>query len=229
MVSKVKLCETEILEQTQKHKKAILFEFFDSAEDLDISSLEINSIEEERTRATITFVPDNKVIYDSGSLKLEQGFKRYISWLNQNILNNRKIYCKTLLEYPECGFLVYVDERKCNDLKEQRDYYYRYGNLAAVVASLGGKILSRFNVASMAGQPVVKDITLLLKNPPNYNKEMPTYQEFLNVALNEFQHQFLEEIRNGYRDMYIFIKDNEEDLKDIIKLCFSYSGVNSGR
>lgn len=221
MEKRRKLCENRILEQTQKHKKAILFEFFDSAQDLDIKSLEIHDMDLQRIRATITFLPDNKVIYDDGSLKLEQGFKRYVSWLNQNILSNNKMYCKTLLEYPECGFLEYIDERKCKDSEEQKDYYYRYGSLAAVVASLDGKILSRLDVASRAGQPIVKDITLLLKDLPTYNRNMPTYQEFSNAAVGEFPYSFSDEVRCGYRDMYSFIKDNEDDVKDIIKLCFA--------
>ncbi len=104
-----------IYKNVEKHKKAILYNFFESFEEVSISDIEITKANKEYIQAIITFAHGKKVIYKSSALEYEKGFQKYIGWLNQNIFQNRKMYCKSILVYKECGFVEYIDERKCED------------------------------------------------------------------------------------------------------------------
>ena len=88
---KNKITDQLIIEQVNKHKTALFFLFFDTAKDLKIEELVVDSAEENKVRDIVVFENGHKVIYENAPADLEQGMKKYLSWLNQNVMKEKKM------------------------------------------------------------------------------------------------------------------------------------------
>ena len=62
---KNKITDQLIIEQVNKHKKALFFLFFDTAKDLKIEELVVDSAEENKVRDIVVFENGHKVIYEN--------------------------------------------------------------------------------------------------------------------------------------------------------------------
>lgn len=211
----------KIIQQIKQHKKAILYSFFRTTEDLNITKLEPKTQGDHITKAIVSFEQEKKVIYDSGSLVLEQEFVKYITWFNQNILKDRKMYCKRILSYPDCGFIEYIDVSDCQNEKQKKEYYYRLGSLDALLLPLQSEELTVSNIKMVKEQPIVQDIRALLRKPLVYNRRWEDDTEKRQYTHKNITNKYLDSMEKGYEDTCYFIQKNEQDVEEIIKLCFS--------
>lgn len=210
--------EKKILQQIEEHKRAIIYSFFDSFDDLSVKRLEMQAYSEERIRAVVAFEDEKKVIYENSDLKIEQGFRKYITWFNNEVLQNKKLYCKNILSYKNCGFIENIEE-KIADMEEQKqDYYYRLGCIIAIVSALNVEIVEVENIIEMNDQPVIKDITKIFKAYPIYYQN----EETGKIMFEEFESQcpikYRMYMKDGYEYINTFMREN--DIRDIVKLCF---------
>lgn len=210
----------KMTEHIEQHKKAILFGFFHTMQDLSVTQVDFESQDNNRTKAIISFQDEKKVIYDNGSLELEQGFGKYITWFNQNILKNRKLYCKNILAYTDCGFVEYINSSECLNEEQKEAFYYRLGSLNALILSLQGMQLAETDVTMMQEQPVIQDVGALLKKKPVYSKKCIQNMSKRKEDYQVISDQYPEYIQKGYSDTCDFIMENENDIQEIIKLCF---------
>lgn len=210
----------KMMQQIEQHKKAVLYSFFHTLQDLTITSLESEIQDRDRTRAVVSFGQQNKVIYDTGSMELELGFVKFITWFNQNILKDRKMYCKRILSYPDCGFVEYIDTSECQNEEQKKEYYYRLGSLDALLLLLQSEKLTASDVKMVEEQPIIPDVCTLLKKKPVYNQKWIDGTGERQYTHKSIANEYLESMEKGYEDTCSFIEENEADIKEIIKLCF---------
>lgn len=210
----------KIIEQVELHKRAVLYDFFDVFQDLNVLNVEMIRNILQRVRAVVTFEEDKKVIYENSRLELEKGFGKYVGWLNQNIQQEKKLYQKSILVYPECGFLEYIKYKVPSEEKQWKDYYSRFGSLAALLLSLNGDILLPSMVTPMGCQPVIQDVSPLFQKYPAYNMNLPEYGDYRKMLGNNNPFGYAEDIREGYEMFYKGVKENEKDIQEAIQLCF---------
>jgi lantibiotic modifying enzyme len=204
----------------EKHKKAIVYNFFDMMEELLIENLEFPIIDKDRIQAVITFENGQKVIYESDKLGFEQSFQKYLSWLNQNVFQNKKMYCKNILSYEDCSFVDYIDEQEGQQEWQQQDFYYRLGALMVVLASLNIDTRENVKIVKKGDQPVVKDFHGVKSKSPVYN--MDHFMERLNrsEASELFLKDYEEWFRKGYLDTQNFMILHEKDIEQVVKMYF---------
>lgn len=209
-----------MLSQIELHKQAVLYDFFNIFHDLKILNVKIINNICSKIRAVVTFEQEKRVIYENTQLGLERGFGKYIGWINQNIQCERKLYQKSILIYSDCSFLEYISYHQPSCEKQLKDYYLRFGSLAALLLSLNGEALLPSMVIPMGSQPVIQDVTSLFHSCPTYNKNLPEYGEYHKILGGNIISKYETDIRKGYERFYTKAKENENDIKEIVKLCF---------
>lgn len=212
----------KIIEQVELHKRAVLYDFFDIFQDLDVLKVDIIPNMRKRVRAIITFEQGKKIIYENSGLELEKGFRKYVGWLNQNIQQKKKLYQKNMLVYPECGFLEYIKHKKPIQEGQWKDYYARFGSLAAILLSLNGNLLLPSMVTPMESQPVIQDVSLLFRSFPVYNMHLPKYEDYYKTLGNNNLFRYTEDMRKSYEMFCKGVKENEKDFREAIQFCFEY-------
>lgn len=210
----------KILQQVEEHKKAIIYSFFDSFDDLVVKKLEIQAYDEERIRAVVSFEDEKKVIYENGSLGIEQGFRKYITWFNNEVLKDKKLYCKNILSYKNCGFIEKLEEKSTKNEQQKQDYYYRLGCIIAIVSALNVKVVETENVLEVDDQPVIEDITKIFKAYPIYHQNEETGKNMLKEFESKCPINYRIYMKEGYTNINTFMSKNENDMRDIVKLCF---------
>ena len=146
--------------------------------------------------------------------------KKYLSWLNQNVMKEKKMYCRSILEYPECSFFEYIPYQKCETIQQKKDYYYRSGCLIALIFTLGGDNLLMSDVVEMGEYPVVKDMTVLLKNEVKFNDDLVEYHALTERKKWKCEQNHDRELERGYNAVYHFVQENKEDVTVAIQICF---------
>lgn len=204
-----------IYKNVKKHKKAIIYSFFESFEEVSIVNIEITKSYKEYIQAIITLDNGRKIIYKSCALEYEKGFQKYISWLNQNVFQDRKMYCKNILLYKECGFVEYIDERKCEDEEKLLDYYYRLGGLKAVLGTLNVVATEECDIIQMGEQPIVKDFDQLINKTSEDKMKLCNSHGKKDLSEIQLQHYI-----NGYQDVLDYVRKHESDIEEIIKISF---------
>lgn len=211
-----------VLNQVNKHKKALFFVFFDGVaeEKNQIRELvEMRPVGEEN-RILIVFEDDKKVIYQKKKLNLERGMNKYFTWMNQSVMKDKKLYCRKLLEYPDCSFIEMIHCQKYRNVKERRDYYYRIGSLMALIASLGGNLVSNLDMIGMQDQPILDNLACLRNDNIEFCKNMIRYEELKEKNHLKCEPEDQEEIARGYHAVYDYISNNIADTKAAIELFF---------
>lgn len=210
-----------ILQQVEEHKKAILYSFFDSFQNLNVSSLELEKFEEERTRAIVTFGEEKKVIYEKGPLEIEQSFRKYISWFNHNILKDKKMYCNNMISYTDCGFIEKPEEKWASGEEQKKNYYYRLGSMIALLSALNVELVEADDVMKVDEQPVLRDIRRLVKAHPIYSRNEAAGRKMFGELEEHCPVRYRSHMKEGYEDVFSFMCENEKDMKEIVKMCFS--------
>lgn len=209
-----------IQNNVNKHKKALAFIFFNGDCELEITDIRIEELCNWSERSVVCFQKENKVIYEDEQSDLEQGMKKYLSWINHTALKDKKLYCKKVLDYPKCSFLEYLPQKGEMTIQEESDYYYRLGSLFALVASIGGRVSLSSDIVCKGASPVISDMKSILQNEAIFCETMRTYAESEKEYKRYCKDKFYNQMEEGYQVVYKFIKNNIDDVKMAIDWCF---------
>lgn len=197
-----------IKEKVNKHKKALQYIFFvEEIEDI----IEITEIEE---KYIIDFGRDNKVIYTLKSITAEVCFKKYLIWINNNIIMSNKMYCKRSLEYNDGNFIEYVYQNKLDYHNEE--YYYSLGQLIAIANTIGCNLMISKDIAEKNGIPIILDVSQKLESKiVKYNIPLFEAQHFGILSNTQMDY-----IYSGYCTVTEFVRENVEVIKMAINIFF---------
>lgn len=103
------------------------------------------------------------LIYKPRNLNIDEGFSRLINWFNQNI------HCPGYLELDatcqfrgkDFGISKYVEHRHCRKKEELENYYFRIGELLAILYVLDASDIHRENIIASGEYPILIDCETL--------------------------------------------------------------------
>lgn len=213
-----------VLNQVNKHKKALGFVFFNDLPEEPCQVRELVEVKscQQKDRIIIVFEGGRKVLYQKEKLTLERSMNKYVAWMNQSVLKDKKLYCRKLLEYPDCSFLEMIHYQKYRNAKERKDYYYRMGSLMALIVSLGGDFLTYPDMVGVYDQPILDNLECLRNHNICLRKNMPRYEELENSTFIKCKSEEQAEMQRGYNAIYNYVFHNMADTREAIKLFFNH-------
>ena len=211
--------EDVIIREVEKHKKAIAYAFFGTTDSIELEEIELEK-SEAGIQVLLIFGEGQKVVFESGDMRKETGFQKYLAWFNQNVNKNEKNYIKNILIYDTCGFVEYIDVVKGIPQELGKGYYCKYGSLIALIWSLKGKFLSPENTKEKEHSPVVTDVLSVLSGRIGYQEPVSTKKIKEMLSAFVLKEEVLEWIIQGYEVQKEFILQNKADIKALIALCF---------
>ena len=202
----------QVYARIQKHKRAILYTFFDILEDLELQSVTPLG----PTRGCVQFAQKKCVIYDERQLYTEQIFQKYLTWFNQNMQKDLPFYRKKILVYDDCSFVEFLEEQSfCADTDQK--FYQRLGSLAALVPALGGKELNRQDIIRVGEYPVIQDLMPLYENGFQYCQDFEKKPMLLH-DLQQVGTEWYQWLKEGYQKSIRFCKENCGDVEELLKI-----------
>lgn len=135
-----------------------------------------------KTVAVITFDGGEKVVYKPRGMGAEQGFNKYIAWMNQHLSQEKRLYEMKVLDGGDYGFAEYIVHEECSSKKEPGLFYYRSGVLMAMLYTLNAKDMHHENMIAKGGYPVMVDLEALFHSNLRYKgktKERTAYEKTL--------------------------------------------------
>ncbi|MBQ5560891.1 MAG: DUF4135 domain-containing protein [Lachnospiraceae bacterium] len=204
-----------IRKEFEKHKKAIAYAFFASEE-----NLELLKIQREDTVCVLHLSNGKKLIYESGNMKFEKAFQKYLSWFNQNINRNNKQYIKNILSYDTCAFMEHVEHENVEDPELEKEYYARYGSLCSIVGSLHGISFIEKQIRRKRQYPVIENISELLKRGVKFVIPLDERQMEKKINKETMTSEQRDIFMEAYGKCRAFIEENAADIKILISLCF---------
>lgn len=202
----------QIGNMVQKHRRAILYTFFDVLEDLELQAVTLLG----PTHGRVQFAQGKCVIWDKRLLYMEQVFQKYLTWFNQNVQKDLPFYRKKILVYEDCSFVESLEEQiLCTDTDQA--FYQRLGSLAALVYALGGEKLDRHNIIRIGEHPVIRDVMALYADGYHYCQDFETESKILS----DLKPAGTEEIgwmKEGYQKSVLFCKENHADVEELLKI-----------
>lgn len=204
-----------IKREFEKHKKAIAYAFFASEE-----NLELVKIQREDAVCVLHLSNGKKLIYESGNMKFEKAFQKYLSWFNQNINRNKKQYIKNILSYDTCAFMEHVEHENVEDPELEKEYYARYGSLCSIVGSLHGSSFIEKQIRRKRQYPVIQNISELLKRGVEFVIPLDERQMEKKINKETMTSEQRDIFMEAYGKCRAFIEENAADIKILISLCF---------
>ena len=213
-----------ILNKIEEHKKAIIYRFFGEVDALEVNQIEIDN-DNENIHVIISFYQGGKILYRDSSMHLEQCFLRYLSWFNNTIMKNTPLYCKKILSYSDCSFIEYLEEKKPKTEGHKEDLYYRLGCIIAILSSLNVVIVGEDDIIDIEDNLVIKNIESMIKKDPFFNINIVKEKRLLENAKAYCPLEYWNKMEDGYQVVLQYIKENEEDMWSLIKVCFQVKEI----
>lgn len=155
----------EIIESTNRNIERIKKEILDTNEELKITTIESSlgdSHNNGKTVCMINFSNEKKVVFKPRVLGLEEGFNKFLNFINdKNLDNNKDLYTLKIVNDKNCGFTEFIEYNECLNEEEVKDFYFRVGKLLAILYSLNAKDMHHENIISMGKHPVLIDLEAL--------------------------------------------------------------------
>lgn len=110
----------------------------------------------------LNFINHYRVVYKPRSLEIDSRFKELCNWLNsQDIPSYLKLENPTIYTKNDYGFMSFVKYATCKDEKELGNYYYRIGELLALLYLFDAKDCHHENIIANGEMPVLIDLETL--------------------------------------------------------------------
>ena len=155
----------EVAMCTEKHIDEIKSKIFDTNEDIKIKRIRTalgDSHKNGRTVSIINFTDESKVIFKPRSLELENGFNKFIDYLNKKSRKKEdELYKIKIIDGDDYGFCEFIEHNDCSNYKDAEVFYYRTGRLLGALFALNAKDIHHENIIAMGNQPVVIDLEAL--------------------------------------------------------------------
>ncbi|PRR79655.1 type 2 lanthipeptide synthetase LanM [Clostridium vincentii] len=155
----------EVLTHTKEHMSEIKSYILNSNEDIKVKTI-VSSLGDShkrgRTVSIINFTNRDKVIFKPRSLELDNGFNKFIDYLNEKHNDvNSNLYKVKVISGENYGFCEFIERKDCNNEEEVKQFYYRTGKLLGALFALNAKDIHHENIIAMGNQPVVIDLEAL--------------------------------------------------------------------
>lgn len=172
----------EVVVHTWKHQLEIADRLLGESIPFRLADLELgkgDTHKQGKTVSIVTLTGNKKVVYKPRSLKMEQGFDKFIQYINHKGAGRSQVlYEMKYLDYEQYGFLEFITAKECKDEEEVRNYYIRSGKLLAMLYALNAKDLHHENLIAHGAQPVVIDLEALFHSDLEYDREQEDYPAY---------------------------------------------------
>ncbi|GAB2905465.1 type 2 lanthipeptide synthetase LanM family protein [Rheinheimera gaetbuli] len=135
-------------------------------DDIYFASVSFNAGDSHRQGKSVAIVElknGDKLVYKPRNLSPEQGFYRYLSWLNKQ--SDFDFLIPKLLCFEDYGWQEFIDAFPIKNKAELSDYFYRYGALVAAAQAVNLTDIHFENLISAGKQPVVVDAETIGVSP----------------------------------------------------------------
>lgn len=155
----------DMLKETDKNLSRIKEEILNTKEDIKIQHIESSlgdSHNNGKTVSIIKFSNGEKVVFKPRILGLEEGFNKFLTWINENhIESHEKLYIMKIINGEKYGWTEFISYDQCNDTEEVKDFYFNIGRLLGILYSLNAKDIHHENIIAMGKHPVIIDLEAL--------------------------------------------------------------------
>jgi type 2 lantibiotic biosynthesis protein LanM len=141
----------DIIKQTKEQLKLLSIKLNNGYDlgKIDNIYLELGDLHKKnKSVAIICFDSNFKIVYKPRNMLIERAFEKFITWINKNINNDilelrtAKVHCG---DY-DYGWMEYIEYKECNSITQIKNYYYRSGELLAVLHMLNAKDFHNENI-----------------------------------------------------------------------------------
>jgi lantibiotic modifying enzyme len=109
-----------------------------------------------RTVTLVQFADGNRIIYKPRTCDGELLWFEALRWLNRNRLR-LSFQSPRILQRKNYGWVEFLPQKACKNLREVRLFYFRWGAQAALAQILGATDLHRGNWLAVGAQPILLD------------------------------------------------------------------------
>lgn len=101
------------------------------------------------------------LIYKPRELTMEQKFQEFINWLKNENEEFKMIYSAKVYGKAECGWMEFVENEECENEEDISEFYYKMGEILAIIYSFNSKDFHYENVIAKGSSPVLIDLETL--------------------------------------------------------------------
>ena len=195
----------ECFKQTSKHAEEIK-KFF-KIDILKISSLQLGQGDVHNHGKSVSILTTEtgcKIVYKPREMRNEAAFQRVIEWFNSKTSPAAGLDLKTIavISGEGCGFAQHIDHAPCKTENEAKRFYYRCGELLALLYSLEATDMHYENLIANGEYPVIIDAETIISPhmPMHGDAELSLLQKSASIA------------RIGMLPMFISKGDNKIDV-----------------
>lgn len=157
------------------------------------------------TVTQIVFKDDKKVIYKPKNLQIVYKYNKLVNLLSKEKGIDLKTYKG--LYFDNYSFEEFIEYKGCNNYNEIKSFYYRYGNLLAIMHFINANDLHFENLIAHGEYPYIVDLETTFQNPIEFDSN----ELFEAISMERFNHvtsTLLLPVHN-------WAKKNREDVVDI--------------
>jgi len=178
---------TEILSHTSKEKQNI-FKQMEINEAYLLENIEFSqgdSHNGNKTVTKLTFENDFCLMYKPRPLGIEKAYNELLDWLCSIIPDFKKPYAANVYTKDNYGYMEFIDRKECTDQESVKNFYYKMGELVAILYSLNSKDFHGENIIASGEEPVLIDLETLLHKVEQIDKEkISSYENILHTITN---------------------------------------------
>ena len=155
----------DVINYFKENLNDIKAKILNTKEDVKIRNISVSLGDSHRQGRTVSIIElDNneKVVYKPRSFNLENGFNKFIDYLNsKGKKENSELYKMKVVSREDYGFSEFIKYDECKDEEDVKLFYYRTGKLLGALFALNAKDIHHENIIAKGNQPIVIDLEAL--------------------------------------------------------------------
>ncbi|MGG0337192.1 type 2 lanthipeptide synthetase LanM [Priestia aryabhattai] len=177
----------EILDNTVTEKKELVKKM-NIKKELILKNIEFShgdSHNNNKTVAKLKFENDLCLMYKPRTLENEEAYEKLIHWLDKEMPEFKAPYAARVHTKNNFGYMEFISRKECSSEKSINNFYYKMGELVAILYSLNSKDFHGENIIAYDEDPVLIDLeTLLHKVEMVDRKKISSYENTLTSIIN---------------------------------------------
>ncbi|QAA31130.1 lanthionine synthetase LanC family protein [Clostridium manihotivorum] len=189
---------------------------------LDIPMIDNIEYLYDRKEAIITLSSDEIILFRENGFREQLAVNKIIERINISLPEEEKLYIQPIVSLDNGGFMNIINQRLQTNNKLKPNYYFKCGEILAVVYILGGQNNFEYDLTCINGEPVIQNIADVIEIDTN----MPSFQSaesvvrfviecsvyninFLDSTREYLDKQQLLEYRSGFKRIYNILVENK--------------------
>lgn len=165
--------KTELFNQMNKQEIYLL-------EDIEFSFGDSHN--DNKTVAKLLFENEYILMYKPRSLEAEQSYRSLINWFEEKMPGFKKPYTANIFTKGKFGYMEFIKREECETQENVNSFYYKMGEILAILYSLNSKDFHGENIIAFGGDPVLIDLeTLLHKTETIEGETINSYHNIMNI------------------------------------------------